>query len=273
MKSELHFRGERFVFIKLLVFLFLSIIFLFADINLKYSNEIRTKFSYLIQPIYLLAALPSDIYKNISNYLTYQNNLILEKKELEKKILIQSGIIQKIPSLQEENKRLKKLLYSSRTLNSSKIQMAELIKVNLNPFHNKIIINEGAKKNIFIGQAVIDSLGVLGRVSEINSDFSIVTLITDPAYAILGINTRTNKRIVISGIGDNRKLIAKYIPFNEDILEGDIIITSGLDNIFPEGYMIGQISKIDRTENDDFLNVFVTPSSSLSSNREVMLLW
>jgi len=273
VKSELHFRGERFIIIKLLIFLLLSITFLFADINLKYSNEIRKKFSHVIQPIYSLAALPIDIYNSISTYVIYKNNLILEKKELEKKILIQSGIIQKIPSLQEENKRLKKLLYSSNTSSSSKIQMAELIKVNLNPFHNKIIINEGANKNIFIGQTVIDSVGVLGQVSEINNDFSVVTLITDPAHALLGVNARTNKRIIISGIGDNRKLIAKYIPLNEDIQEGDIIITSGLDNVFPEGYLIGQISKINRKESDDFLSVFVTPSSSLSSNREVMLLW
>ena len=58
-------------------------------------------------------------------------------------------------------------------------------------------------------------MGVLGQVSEINNDFSVVTLITDPAHALLGVNARTNKRIIISGIGDNRKLIAKYIPLNE----------------------------------------------------------
>ena len=56
-------------------------------------------------------------------------------------------------------------------------------------------------------------------------------------------------------------------------MEGDILITSGLDNIFPEGYMIGQISKINKNLQEDFLEVNVTPSSSLSSNREVMLLW
>lgn len=273
MSSELHFRNERFIITKLLFFSFLSIFFLFADINLKYSNEVRKKFSHVIQPIYSLASLPLNTYNSISTYLTSRNNLILKKKELEKKVLIQSGIIQKIPSLQEENKRLKKLLYSVNNSSSSKIQMAELIRVNLNPFHNKIIINEGRNKNLFIGQTVIDSVGILGQVSEINNDFSVVTLITDPDHALLGVNARTNKRIIISGIGDNRKLIAKYIPLNEDIQEGDIIITSGLDNVFPEGYLIGQVSIINRKESNDFLNVFVTPSSSLSSNREVMLLW
>ena len=57
------------------------------------------------------------------------------------------------------------------------------------------------------------------------------------------------------------------------MIEGDILITSGLDNIFPEGYLIGAISKIDKKINDNFLDVNVAPSSSLTSNREVMVLW
>ena len=98
-------------------------------------------------------------------------------------------------------------------------------------------------------------------------------MITDPGHALLAVNARTDKRIVISGTGDNRYLKAKFISLNEDVMEGDILITSGLDNIFPEGYVIGQISKINKNLQEDFLEVNVTPSSSLSSNREVMLLW
>ena len=98
-------------------------------------------------------------------------------------------------------------------------------------------------------------------------------MITDPGHALLGVNTRTNKRIVISGTGDNRKLKAKYIALNEDVIEGDSLITSGLDNVFPEGYLIGKISKIKKNINQDFLDVIVVPSSALSSNREVMVLW
>ena len=90
---------------------------------------------------------------------------------------------------------------------------------------------------------------------------------------MLGINPRTDKKIVISGTGDNRVLQAEFISLNEDVKEGDYLITSGLDNIFPEGYLIGEITKIKKDEDEDFLSVKVSPSSSLSFNREVMLLW
>ena len=251
----------------------ISIFFLVVDNKLELSNKVRENTSYLISPIYRIAEVPIEIYNNIKTHIESKNNLIKKNESLEKKVFIQSGIIQKIPSLKEENKRLKRLLNSSNSKMSSKILIAELIKVNLSPFSNKIVLDKGSENNIFVGQIVIDSIGVLGQVSEVNDDFSIVTLITDPGHALLAVNARTDKRIVISGTGDNRFLKAKFISLNEDVMEGDILITSGLDNIFPEGYMIGQISKINKNLQEDFLEVNVTPSSSLSSNREVMLLW
>ena len=273
MKSDLHFKESNITFLKLFVFLLISITFLFFDKDLSYGNKVRDNLSYLIEPVYNLANYPSQISESMKTFFKTKNDLINENNNLKKKIQIQSGIIQKLPSLTEENKRLKKLLDSSTSVSSAKILLVELIRVNLNPFSNKVIINQGREKNLYIGQPVIDSTGILGQISEINETFSVVTLITDPGHALLGVNTRTNKRIVISGTGDNRKLKAKYIALNEDVIEGDSLITSGLDNVFPEGYLIGKISKIKKNINQDFLDVIVVPSSALSSNREVMVLW
>ena len=275
MKNDihLHFRQNQFTPLKLLFYLTLSIIFLVLDNNYAISNKVRFNTSYIIEPIYTISAWPSSIYNNISKHFDSKKDLIKKNELLEKKIIIQSGIIQKIPSLQKENKRLKELLNSSTTTNSLKILIAELIKVNLSPFSNKLIINKGKENNLYLGQVAIDNLGLLGQVSEINKDFSVITLISDPGHALLAVNARTNKRIVVSGIGDNRKLKAIYIPLNEDVKEGDILITSGLDNIFPEGYLIGQITKVEKNLNQNFQDVDIVPSSSLSSNREVMLLW
>ena len=273
VNNNLHFRQSNITSIKLILFLVFSIFFLVLDKELVLSNKVRENTSHLISPIYKIAEVPVTVYSKIVTYMESKNSLIKKNASLEKKVFIQSGIIQKIPSLKEENKRLKKLLNSSDSTMSSKILIAELIKVNLSPFSNKIILDKGRKNNIFTGQIVIDSMGVIGQISEVNKDFSVATLITDPGHALLAVNARTDKRIVISGTGDNRFLKAKFISLNEDVMEGDILITSGLDNIFPEGYMIGQISKINKNLQEDFLDVNVTPSSSLSSNREVMLLW
>ena len=273
MNNKLHFRQNHFTLIKLVIFLTISIYLIYTDKQLKLGNDVRNNFSHIIQPIYIIAESPLKLYKSTSLYIDTKKNIIKENNALKKKVLVQSGIIQQIPPLKEENKRLKKLLGSSSSIDTSKILIAELIKVNLSPFSNKVIINKGNSNNLFLGQSVVDSFGVLGVISEINKNFSVVTLITDPGHAILSVNARTDKRIVLSGTGDNRKLKAKYISLNEDIIEGDILITSGLDNVFPGGYTIGEISVVKKKLNQNFLNVEVRPSSILSSNREVMLLW
>ena len=249
LNDDLHFKESALSFWKLFFFLSISIIFLFFDKDLSLSQKIRERSNHLIQPIYKIAELPNIFFNNINQYLNTRNKLI------------------------EENIRLKKLLNSSEESATSKILIAELIKVNLSPFSNKIVINKGKDISLFEGQTVIDTFGILGQISEVNESFSIVTLITDPGHALLAVNARTNKRIVISGTGDNRFLKANYVSLNQDIRQGDILITSGLDNIFPEGYLIGEISKIGNDIDEDFLDVKVTPSSTLTSNKEVMLLW
>jgi len=273
VNNDLHFKDNNITILKLLLYFLISVSFLIVDKNLEFSNKVRINMSYIIHPIYLAASFPSNLFNSAKNYLNSKNSLIEENKILKNRVFIQSGIIQKIPALKQQNKRLKKLLGSSNSQSSSKILIATLIKVDLSPFSNKVIIDKGKNDNLYLGQTVIDSEGILGQISEINYDFSVVTLISDAGHALLGINPRTSKRIFISGTGDTEKLKARYISLNEDILEGDILITSGLDNVFPEGHLIGEISKINRDDHNDFLDITVIPSSSMSLNREVMLLW
>ena len=59
------------------------------------------------------------------------------------------------------------------------------------------------------------------KMFKLYKDFSIVTLITDPGHALLAVNTRTEKRVMVSGTGDNRYLKAEYMSLNEDVIEGD----------------------------------------------------
>ena len=101
MKNDihLHFRQNQFTPLKLLFYLTLSIIFLVLDNNYAISNKVRFNTSYIIEPIYTISAWPSSIYNNISKHFNSKKDLIKKNELLEKKIIIQSGIIQKIPSI------------------------------------------------------------------------------------------------------------------------------------------------------------------------------
>ena len=150
MNNNLHFRENHFTLIKLVIFLIISICLLYADKDLKLGNKVRNNFSHIIQPIYIIAESPLKLYRNTYPYINTKKNIIKENNSLKKKVLVQSVIIKQIPSLKEENKRLKKLLGSSSFIDSSKILIAELIKVNLSPFSNKVIINKDVPLAYFI---------------------------------------------------------------------------------------------------------------------------
>ena len=105
VNNNLHFRQSNITSIKLILFLVISIFFLIIDNKLELSNKVRENASYLISPIYKIAEVPVEIYYNIKTHIESKNSLIKKNESLEKKIFIQSGIIQKIPSLKEENKR------------------------------------------------------------------------------------------------------------------------------------------------------------------------
>ena len=124
-----------------------------------------------------------------------------------------------------------------------------------------------------MGQVAIDEKGLLGQISFVEKNKSIITLISDPGHALLATNTRTKKRIVISGTGDYQELKGLYVPINADIKEGDLLLTSGLDDIFPEGHMVGKILTVEMEKGIDFSEIQITPAASLSGNKEVILLW
>ena len=87
VNNDLHFKESNLIFLKLILFLSISIALLFFDKDLSTSNKIRSNISYLIQPIYKLAELPINIYINLSEYLSVKNELVKENKRLRKKYL------------------------------------------------------------------------------------------------------------------------------------------------------------------------------------------
>ncbi len=272
MLKKLNIKIKDFIHLKFFIFFCFSIFFLQSNNNFEYSSKIRKNFSYFTNKIYIISAFPSLAYKNIYSYLEYKISLIKKNEKLQNKTLIQSGIIQQIPGLIEENNKLKKLLDSNNFYELHKITLAERIPVNLSTYSNKILINIGLNKNISLRQVVIDNNAILGQISEVNKNYSTVTLISSPDHALLAINARTNKKIIVHGSGDNKKLLGKYVPFNEDIINGDILISSGLDNIFPAGYLIGVVTKIKRDKSEDYINLQIKPYALLDDINKILVL-
>jgi rod shape-determining protein MreC len=100
-----------------------------------------------------------------------------------------------------------------------------------------------------------------------------VILITDPEHAVPVRIERTGLRTIAVGAGDISALALPYLPANADIKEGDVLVTSGLGGVFPEGYPVARVTEVHRDAVQPLAQVRAVPLAHVDTDQEVMLVW
>jgi rod shape-determining protein MreC len=204
--------------------------------------------------------------------LSTHQTLLEDNRRLED-IHLQTRVqLQKLDILEKENIRLRELLSATPKL-GEKVLISEIIKVDVDPFRQLIVINKGSNEGIYLGQAIIDAEGVMGQITHVNALSSMAMLITDASHALPVQIDRTGLRAVAFGTGKIDFLDLRHIPHNADIREGDKLITSGLGGRFPANYPVAIITHVDRPPGESFATVRAEPLALLDRSREVLLLW
>jgi len=119
--------------------------------------------------------------------------------------------------------------------------------------------------------AVVSPLGAVGQVVAVASRSSKVLLLTDSNSGADVVTQRNRARGIVSGSLDNGAIM-KYVKRSEDIKEGDRLITSGLDSVFPKGLLVGTITKVNKKNFGLFQYVEVTLAVDPSKIEEVLVV-
>ena len=249
-----------------------SIVLMVADHKNVHLEIVRTTISSVVYPLQYAASLTADLPRQISLLLVSRKTLQEENEKLRLEQLRLYSKLQRVATLEEENRRLRTLLESSVEF-YERVLVAELVGVELEPFRQQIIINKGLTHGVFNGQPVVDSGGIMGQTIHVSPFSSTVLLITDPTHSIPVLINRNGLRAVAVGLGQDNIMSLEHIPVNADINEGDLIVSSGLGRKFPRGYPVGTVSSISRIPGELFSNVMVTPSAKFGESREALLLW
>lgn len=248
-----------------------SIALFVMDARLEYFKPVRAALSTAVYPMQLLASVPAG-FKNWAGDVFQSRESLQERiNSLEVQVLTQSVRLQKMQSLERENMRLRELLGSSFRL-QERVQVAELVSVDMDPFFQHVLIDKGAQFGVYEGQPVLDSRGVMGQVVEVSRFASRVVLLTDPSHSIPVQIVRNGLRAVATGRGLAAPLSLDFLPHNADVRVGDWVVTSGLGGRFPVGYPVGRIGAIDFPSGKAFAEISVFPAAQLSTSREVMLV-
>ena len=243
-----------------------------ADHKNSHLEILRSSISTLVYPLQYTAGLIADLPRKISAITESRQALMNENERLRDEQLRMYSRLQRIATLEDENRRLRALLESSVDF-YERMLVAELVGVELEPFRQQIIINKGLTDGAFNGQPVVDSGGIMGQVIHVSPFSSTVLLITDPTHSIPVLVNRNGLRSVAAGLGQDNVVSLEHVPVNADIKEGDLVVSSGLGRKFPRGYPVGTVSSITRLPGELFSSVLVAPSAKFGETREALLLW
>lgn len=252
--------------------LVLSLGAMIIDTKVDNFATARTYLNSIVSPLQYIANLPGAMLSWSADRFSSRQKLLQDNEELTNQVTLMSEQLQRFRTLELENKSLRKLL-DAPVRDSMHKMITELMAVDTNPYSHQIVINKGAIDGVFLNQSVLDDGGIVGQVSEVGTTNSRVLLISDVTHAIPVRIERNNVRFIAVGDGSLDTIKLQYVPHSADIRVGDVIVSSGLGEVFPEGYPVGTISYIVRNESRPFADVSAKPSAQLDRIKFLLLLW
>jgi rod shape-determining protein MreC len=159
--------------------------------------------------------------------------------------------------LEEENAQLRRALQLRDEVKEDLLS-AEVFGVDQSPFFRVVKINiDRGSEFVRAGMAVIASEGVVGRIDRTYDDRSEVLLITDPKSKIAVEVARTHCPGILEGFTEDSCRV-RLIGCDDESVEGDLIQTSGVDDLFPKGRPVGMVTSVERKVDGQLLEVIPT---------------
>ncbi len=258
--------------VRLLVLAVLSVALMVVDARFTLLKPVRSQMSLVLMESYWITDLPQRLWQGVASQFGSRTELVAENEKLKTENLLLQGRMQKLAALTEQNVRLRELLNSSALVNE-KVEVAELIGMDPNPFTHRILINKGERDGVVLGQPVLDARGLMGQVVELMPYTSRVLLLTDTTHSIPVQVNRNGLRAIASGTGNPERLELRHVADTADIKEGDLLVSSGLGQRFPAGYPVATVKEVIHDSGQPFAIVRAVPTAALNRSRYLLLVF
>ena len=175
-----------------------------------------------------------------------------------------------------ENKRLKELLdLRDSAMEAYETVIARVVSYEPNSWYNTVMLSKGTKDGISKDDIVITKLGVVGRIVDCGSNWSKVSTIIDSSSSVGVKLSRTGDIGVVSGdagLAQDKNAKIEYLSNDKNLINGDILVTSGLGGIYPPDLPIGKVTSISSDSAGNLDYGVVEPSVDFESLYEVLVI-
>ncbi|MEW6761352.1 MAG: rod shape-determining protein MreC [Pseudomonadota bacterium] len=257
--------------VKAIVFALISVMLLVVDARYQTLGAVRQVAATVLYPLQMAALMPREALGNMAGYFSSISTLQKEVRELKTQQLAQARVLQQAQFQMAENAQLRRLMDARQHL-PLKAQLTEILYDARDPSTRRIVIDRGSRDNVVPGLPVIDHAGVVGQITRVFPFTSEVTLLTDRDQAIPVQVLRSGLRSIAYGRGQSGLLDLRFVVANADVQVGDVLVTSGLDGMYPAGLAVAKVVQVENVAAGAFGRVVCQPLGGIDRNRQLLII-
>lgn len=256
---------------RLAIYMLVSLALMAADARYDALGLMRTGAAAVFHPLQAWLAQPFVFLGEAGEFFVQHGALLREKQILEGEERRLRTTLQEMQAIEAENARLRTLLALPAPA-GFKMRPAEVVSAVADPFARRLIVNLGAATGIAAGLPVVDATGLVGQVTRVHPASSEVTLLTSHEQSAPVQVVRNGLRLIVTGLGSDNLLEIRYLDLHADLQAGDVLVTSGLDGIYPPGIPVGRVLRVDPPRHTPFARALCQPLAGVGQGRHVTIL-
>ena len=255
--------------IRLAIWTAISVLVVVLDSRYNSLAILRSGLASLLHPVQAVVRLPVELASEVGGYLVRHREMQKDNQALHAQHVLDAAQLHRLADLEAENAQLRSLL---EVRGKSKIHTvaAEIWSISRDPFSRRVVLDKGADAGIAAGQPVVDAHGLLGQVARSYPFSSEVIMVTDPDQVVPANIQRTGQRVLVFGTGYGLEI--RYQPSAADIRRGDVLLTSGIDHVYPEGLPLARVNNVVRPSSNPYAKVYCAPVANVEGSRTVVVL-
>ena len=267
---------------KLFIFLVIALVILgglaaFTAGNRAAVTWVEDAINTVAQPIQRFSVRASNSIIDFFERVFKTSDADRENEQLKVRIAQYEIMENELNNLRQENQRLKELLDYADTVEEYERVTAPVIGRSQGIWFNQFTVGAGRNQGVEEDMAVINGAGLVGRVTSVSANTCKVTAIIDSTSDVSVIVERTRDYCFVRGLleagGGDDTMELYFLPMGNDLVPGDVLVTSGADGVFPRGLSVGSVLEVSRSSEDaEDRDALVSPTVDFLRLEEVVIL-
>lgn len=257
----------------IITIIILILLVFISNMNVENLSYIENVVSSVVMPIQNgLTYLKNKITGN-DTFFADISKLQQENEELKQKNTQLETSLRELEIIKSENSTLKEYLNLSEQYGNYTTKAAYIINKDISNYNNVFVINVGKNDGIQNNMTVISEKGLVGHVISVTDNTAKVQTIIDTSSTVSATLSTSRDNLICRGTLEEKGMLkASYIPTDANLIQGDVVETSGMGGIYPKGIKIGTIKTIQNTKNIVDRTAIITPAVDFDKVETVLVI-